>query len=457
MVPKELWKQIRQEDACERRKGFAAIWEQRSKMAVSQADILDLYDFLTGEKDLETRSYGAIVTGGLNEFRRARPADKLQDWFFKPFEPLNGVPRSDKFTSLVAAVCDRQNVRDFDALVMMARFLPASRYYATKFHHVSLQRQDWRGIHLDEITTFCLLGHPSMFRRCRPVESLPALRFKLPERDAVWRGGRVSEKSKKHYHHVRQDWKPAFSFCYCTSQIASKEGGDQKVGERTDYAVVQRFQLQKDSVRPVTVIVLAGASSLGTAGAARWVTDGALGKMTLSQAKQFAGRDIVDSTTMEALLKVTGDVYSPPRPWWPECKVEKLFFDDSVNILCQKGPEIITLGIAGTGRIKPHNVKPENVRYILFDNDGVSIAGSPYTALIALCLNRAREKPKELLVPDLIQDTTLWPSGKCFLNNTNAFQFIHDHLQKHRLRKSLVLEEKSGRVHLNADVKFRHS
>ena len=65
--------------------------------------------------------------------------------------------------------------------------------------------------------------------------------------------------------------------------------------------------------RPATVIILAGTTSLGTVGAAEWVTNGELA-LKLKEVCGRLGKPLREETEMEALLKVTADVPRPPRP-----------------------------------------------------------------------------------------------------------------------------------------------
>ena len=160
---------------------------------------------------------------------------------------------------------------------------------------------------MDKINALCVIGRPSMFARCPILDDLKEqhanMRFTLPPDDEEWRSKPLTKPSAVAFHQVSQQ--PALGDP--NSFFASESDG-----RRTDYAVVQRFNVEYGR-RPATVIILAGTTSLGTVGAAEWVTNGELA-LKLKEVCGRLGKPLREETEMEALLKVTADVPRPPRP-----------------------------------------------------------------------------------------------------------------------------------------------
>jgi hypothetical protein len=325
----------------------------------------------------------------------------------------------------VVTVCDNEYVRDVQALVYLARHLSTERYGKTDVHHVSLHNPDWAEVELDRADAVCFIGRPSMFQGCKLVDSFPDdLRF------AIERG--PSDRSS-HFHHVRQNRTSAGPLPHVPEQNSS---------HRHDFAVVQRFPITFGG-RIMTVLVIAGATSLGTVGAADWVTRKGMHGRERSKDARLAGLDAIDlSTRMEALLEVTGAVHAPAHPWKPACELRSLFFNHSQNVL--KPPRRITMATRSGDFIDA-----EDVQYMLFDEDEIEFRGDDYAAVIAVCARQYLGGQGAISISDLVNDTRLWPAAGCPVKG-DTVNFFRDHLQKRRLNKLVTVNAAPSTIHFRA-------
>ena len=310
------------------------------------------------------------------------PHTTFSEWFFGPFRPRSGGPRVSTPCAVVG-VCDQEHIRDVQAQIILGRHLSASSFPDTKFYHVPLQDPDWTDVGLDKINAFCVIGRPTMLARCPVIEKLDEQlkkrlhrkrfdkRFALPPDDKLWRSRRVDKETAASFHHVVQ--RPALPGTepYC---VVDKDG------RRTDYAIIQRFVIDYDN-RPMTVVILAGATSLGTVGAVEWVTNGEMAAKLEEVCARF-GKTLDEETEMEALLKVTAEVRSPARPWVTIGREPiKLFLDDSVNTVA---PPLARMQITLVTR----NGVPD---VLMLNDDEVRSRGKDYTALVAVCKAACRQ------------------------------------------------------------------
>jgi hypothetical protein len=376
--------------------------DKRAGFVFNHENVQFLRYLLKKEADLNVRTYGMICLDQCIEWAHSRPQETLretlQDWLFKPFTSPPGAADRYEVNSAVVAVCDEQHIRDVHPLVMLARYLPADRYRSTEFHQVALHDPNWEPVALDTLGAVCFVGRPSMF-------------------------------------HNRPNAGPLL---HCAAQ---------EDNERTDYAVVQRFRVNYGG-KQVVVIILAGGTSLGTVGAAEWVTKRRLDSRTCRDVERATGVDVDDSVRMEVLLEVTAPVHKPAQPWRPHSLVRKMFFNGSTNLISQ-GPLTVTLS----------SEDPSAVRHVLFDEDEVKLAGDEQAALAALCLKCRREGKNELNIADLLQDSYFWPNGKGRLEGmteTEAAEFFRYHLKRYRLRESLTVGAKPPILRIHFEVKIQH-
>jgi hypothetical protein len=214
----------------------------------------------------------------------------------------------------------------------------------------------------------------------------------------------------------------------------------QDDGERTDYAVVQRLRVQY-SGRLRTVVVVAGATSLGTLGAAAWVASPDYLNTMQREASRVLGRDNrPEDVELEALIKVKAAVRNPSRPWRGlSHDPEKLFLRCgqhwSLNVLNPE-PAAITVVEGPDG----------SVRGILVDQDEIGFENlRTRDALVALCrLIRPLEQvsapsQRSVALEELIRNPSVWPTGSPISDDPlKLHDFYHDHVQRHRLGKRII-------------------
>jgi hypothetical protein len=425
VIPVPITTMLRSSDPAVRRQGWTALWEHRAELELGQRAITDLEDLACDEPLAQV---GTFALGVIDGIRRRRNAC-LQERLWEPFDSRRARPSTKE--SVVLAVTDGTNYRDAHSLVTLAQLVPDSR--DVRFLSIPSVRPDWGQIQISSLRSVCLVGRPLMYRGFGLSPALPKdLRFAFPGGDLMWRGRPMSKRSIDEYHHLEQRWKGK-----TTRRWEPHEEFDAapKTRIRVDYAVAQRFPVTFGG-DTIIVMILGGATSLGTAGAVSWAT----GSDTAGEAfrsLERRGGPIVDSTRIEALIEVTADVEQPRRPWRPRVKLEKLFIDDSPNLVTPF-PGTITLagGSAGAGK----------VRDIFFDGDGVSLAEDDFAALVALCL-AADRGAGVANVADVIRDQNLWPNGRVirpWVKPEQARQYYLDTFQRILLNGCLHLSQRMG-------------
>ncbi|MGB9032305.1 MAG: hypothetical protein WCC27_19425 [Acidobacteriaceae bacterium] len=408
-----LWKLLQAGDAETKKKYWRSLPARHEAQRFTRAEVRTLEDLALAEKEQDlarcaTLSLAAVYAiGGVvaGEKQAENPAETLADWLFEPFREEAGV---GDHVSLVLSVCDEHHLRDVQAQVEIARLLPSERYPHTRFRHVPEKQPDWSG--LGQARGVCFIGRPQMFENCKIIEHFPKdLRFSIVPPESG---------KKEDFHCVVQNRPEAGLFRYNTVE---EEGS-----HRHDYAIVQRFTI-KFGGRDVIVLVIAGGSSLGTLGAARWISNYKWTRKTRDRFARVAGLGTIDrETRFEALIEVTARVHKPARPWDPPYPLEKsLFLQKSRNLL--KAPARVTLGIE-----KEQLAQVEEVRYLLFDDDEMDFSPKDKAAVVALCMKCFLEGRREIAIEDLVSDARVWRNGDRPARD-KAVTFLRDHLQRHGL------------------------
>lgn len=308
----------------------------------------------------------------------------LKEWFFGPFRPRLGGNHVSNPCACIG-VCDREHLRDVQAQLILARHLASNRFPDTHFYHVPFHHPDWSDVGIDKINALCVIGRPSMFIQCPVLEDLaklrPQMRFALPKDDETWRSKPLSHISAEHFHHISQTpslLNTGASLFYASDEDCSPDGN-----RRTDYALVQRFSILSNR-RKITVIILAGTTSLGTVGAAEWVTNGECEEELKKACDRFR-MVLKEDTEMEVLLRITAEVRNPARPWKPLGRVPiKLFLDDSANAIAESISRVTVV---------TRNGVPVQV---FFDDDEVRFRKSQgFADIAAICKSACRFPPEK--------------------------------------------------------------
>lgn len=413
-------------NAAERKNAWNAL---ASKIAAGErlltsGDQRELLEGLLAEPDVDVRSFGLTVLQLGARASRLGFAAAL----WAPFGPTRD--------AAVIAVNDKAHIKDVAPLVELGRFFPRGTHPRMTFHTVSLLDPDWAPVRPEELDAMCLIGRRSMFRKNAVLGALEdengpdlGLRFNLPKASVP----RPSRSVDSTYHHVLER-RPIGTIEYPT---------DEHDGQRTDYAAVQRMWTRFGG-RRVTVLFIEGATSLGTSGAASWVT-------SATALEALDAHDLSDGSTIEILLRVTAAVHQPERPWEPRTTPLKAFVNGT-NVIA-KTPRVVTLGIPAD---RP--LEAGCIQHVLLNDDEVEFRGERYDTLVAVCLkaylNELEGKPPDtILVDGLERDSRLWTSPW----RPTFPTFYRDHLQRQLLHGVLSVNDKAALLKLSCKIVLQRS
>jgi len=407
-------------------------WQSLATRKLSWSDAWnDLCGILRRESDSQVRAQGLISLLEIQPWLSERSATWSfnHGWLFLPFSVnADGAGRS-----AVLCICDQQHIRDVQSLVKLSRFLSQTNYPGTAFYHVPLINPNWERIGPHNLNAICFLGRPGMFRDSQIVQHWEEQRrdriFSFPALTGAPGATTVTERSAETFHNVRQQRPTAGPFLHKANDSNYR---------RTDYAIVQRFQINYAG-KPLTVVLLAGATSLGTFGATEWVSSHSFNQV-MANALEAVGKNLGDSTDCEVLLRVAARKENPPEPWTVEtCEPQKLFIDGSMNALC--APRTIAPGMDGP-----------NIACILFDEDEVRFGTRAQNALVAICNAAMRLGNNVIPIEKLVTDSSFWPGNNITAPTDieKAKEFFSSNLRKHRLRQALSIE--GGSLSLNCTL-----
>jgi hypothetical protein len=400
-----LKERLRHGSAAARKETWKLLPKEHVEHPFSAKEVKELRDLLLDEEDLDVRTTGMICLDRVLHLTGPVLEESFHNWIFQSFRQANTESRSGRKRSIVVTVCDHQYVRDVQAQVEVARHLPADRYPHTVFRHAALHSPDWADVELNKAEAICFIGRPSMFKDCRIIDHFPPdLRFSIEP---------PGPDESESFFRVCQNRSKAGRLIFPTTQDAAR---------RHDHAIVQRFVIPVGAQK-VTVVIIAGGSSLGTFGAAQWLTSFPWNAERTSEYARVSGETIDGSTRVEALLKVSATVHNPARPWRTEIEEKSLFLNKSRNLL--KPPTRIALA-TDSGTLQ----NADDVRYMLFDEDEVEFASVNYAAAVAVCVKYYLDQRPEMSISGLTGDKRLWPNGNSPVKG-GVVNFLRDHLQRH--------------------------
>ncbi len=228
----------------------------------------------------------------------------LGEWLFDPFLQKSAV---------ISVFDAKMSRRDEPAEVYLGRRLSFDRNRATEFIHFSatvprahlvLPNQSFKAI--------CVIGRPGLFGE---QWFLPLIRYPSPA-DGGEPGASEALRFGFHVHH-RSPEVPHNEIDPDYHRLVERKG-DESVEplptqddrrSRRDYGLVQRYSVELGGQSTV-IVVIAGASSLGTLGAARWAShtlfpnpddpESDAAAIPMPESKRTPGR-------LEALVRVTAD------------------------------------------------------------------------------------------------------------------------------------------------------
>ncbi len=394
-------------------------WGALSRLALDERDLALLHSLLKLETDLSVRTFGIVSL-----LQATMPPGRLGWSLWDSFR----VP-SDAHAAVIG-ICDRQHIRDVQSLVILARYLSKEHFPQTDFHHIPLETPPWGAVGLDKLSALCVIGRPTMFRGSGFIDGLQKkLRFGFDQGSGpLWQP--LTETSKESFHCVQQRRPKSGPRLHKAYQF-----GD----ERHDFALVQRFRVSPAG-RDLTVVIVAGASSLGTFAATEWAIDPATTSL-LNHAANRVGYSLDEATSIEVLLKVSAEVRRPAEPW-KDVKRQplKVFFDKSVNALAP--PQEITLGLSENRLV-----------YVLLDEDEVEFSGIGYDSLCAICVAANRAHSRSVPVATLVNDHSLWPAGRSLLESDNAVAVLRENVRRDRLREAITITANAVELHCELNVR----
>ncbi len=419
--------ELNEASIAKRKQIWASLPQRLNDHPLSPSAAKSLRAILLKESDLDVRTTGILVippsVDPPNPLPRTEPQEGFQSWLFHAFRPALGEPRASAKRSLVVSVCDREYIRDVQAQVEVARHLPADLYPYTRFQHLALHSPEWSHVGLDGADAICFIGRPSLFKGCNIIDHFPNdLHFSIVPPDSDQTGA---------FYRVSQSHSKTPDTIYPTSQDASK---------RHDHALVQRFMITVGG-RKVTVVVIAGGSSLGTLGAAQWIT-----RFDWSEDRRKEFVSVADATSnglttrVEALLSVTATVHNPARPWKADIEEKCLYFNKSRNLL--RAPKRISVA-TDTGVLKT----ADDVRYLLFDDDEVDLAPLQNQAAVAVCVKYCLDHQTEMPIAKLMADKRVWVNGAVPDRNDPA-GFFRDHLQRRSFNGIIEVSQSQNSLNL---------
>lgn len=424
LQPKHVLGMIKSKDADARREGWELLRDraQEFRRALSIDDQLSLPGIAFTEqiKEVALPAWVAMAKLALCPSGTATgvaiPAEPenlpglpepefLSQWLWQLFRQPSAV---------LAVTATKYRRRDEGALCFLGRRLSFVEYPRTEFPQISLEKPELAPVLFSKgYRAFCVVGRLGLFGR-EALERLGDgdLRFGF---DAPCRPkGLPPGELDPDYHCV----------------FEKLDNGDRKSHPtveandiRTDYAVVQRYEVGLGAQRSAVVIV-AGASSLGTMAAARWAA------YDLFQPTDATGggpikvpNGITPQSRMEALLRVRAKVTTSA---WENLEIRLLKLSVDGAYWCAKEREWREPTIQVITLVRENGEPLE----ILFDNQpsNVNRGSQIFRLLVAVVEQKVRRRRAELDITELAADDAIWDRPN------PPKESVHAHLRTLRFR-----------------------
>jgi hypothetical protein len=313
---------------------------------LTREDVAFLIKRLLDERDEGVRQLGEIIALELALLHATHPvttppgvvapavsaaAGQPPDLYHWLLDPFHG-------DSAILGTAEHWRLRDGQAMLALISRFPDEEFPFTLRRFVTPGEMDWqRDVYQRHLQAIWLVGRIGLFGR-EAIEHwiLKNARFCFPM-------------------HERPDHCPPHGLDPEYNRIREWLGDDQSVdyraseqnGQRTDFALVQRYPVAyPEGTQPVIVVHCAGSSWLGTLGAAHWAACDLRRPTHLGGTPILCPPNIHDGSCLEALLEVTGDV-TDPHLWKPShVAPRKLFVDGaswSLKERCWESLRVVTL------------------------------------------------------------------------------------------------------------------
>jgi hypothetical protein len=294
----------------------------------------------------------------------------------------------------------RMMLRDEDALFALRGLLSRREYPRTNFLRYqgrSIQFEEM--LHEKDFDAICFVGRLGLFGR-KAVKQWrlknPRFHFRLQRRPPHLKPGELD----RDFHCIFERDARGIETDYCTR--------DNK-GIRSDYGVVQRYVVSAET-KHVTVLICAGASSLGTLAAVQWAAERLCEPINGKGDLLPACPGIHHNSRLEALIYTYAKATHPDDRWRPAAvHLKQLHVDDRAwnkeNQTWQtKCPKTIALQLKDGDRDRPVAV--------LLDGERLRMrVQSQAFRLLARVLESAYDRPGGVIdLEALAADPWLWPS-----------------------------------------------
>ena len=318
---KQAFDFLNSEDSQQRRMAYEFLRLQAASIApkLSADDWKALIDTLATERDpaLHQKALSALLMllshrgpividpslpaplVGTAEGTKENDAALLSEWIWKDFSQVS---------ALFHAIDPDHLVRDEQAVIDFAFFFGQTGYPKPDIFSCSTaDLLAHRALAEPEYRSFCVVGRPGLFGdKFLQAISLPPRNVEGRQWSAT-RFGFTIHRRPDHLPRIRRDnGLPAVDpdYNFLVEQLGDGTLAYHKTTEeqsqRVDWGVVQRYTVEI-SGKKRTVVIVAGASSLATLAAVKWVTSAA------REIPMYRDEDLSGEPRMEALIRATAD------------------------------------------------------------------------------------------------------------------------------------------------------
>ena len=348
----------------------------------------------------------------------------LGNWLLAPFR---------KTSAVFGLTATKFRRRDENALTWLGRRLGLDRFPKTEIAYVSVEQPDLGRLLDHNYEAICLVGRPGLYgKAARERLSVDDLRFsfKVDQRPERLHPNQLDDD----FHCIRERLGPGSFELHRTKE---------EDGYRTDYGIVQRYTVEFGS-RYIVVVVCAGASSLGTLGAARWVASDLFHPTHPSDDRPRpieVPPEADPNSRMEALLHVRAKTTT--SAWErPALNLLRLYVDNHSWSLKDrkwraKGPRAITVVQDGGRPVE-----------ILFDGQESQLRpdNKNFRLLVAMVQTVLAKKSRRLDIGQLAADAKIWGSDPL---TTDQVRGLLRTLKHRHLHETLSMK---GDIRLEAEV-----
>jgi hypothetical protein len=347
----------------------------------------------------------------------------LANWLWGPF----GHP-----SAVLGVTATNYRRRDEGALLWIGRRLSFPEYGQTEFPQVSVENPDLdRLLFEGRYHAFCVVGRLGLFGKSalqRLSSDNSHFGFAMHHRPKDLPPGELDAE----YHCVLEQIGGCRQKSHCT---------EEKDGFRTDFAVVHRYRVELGT-RHVVVVVVSGASSLGTCAAAQWAAyDLFRPTDTIEKSPIEVPPGITPNSRLEALLSARAKVTT--SAWeHPEIDVLKLNVDDYSWSLADRQWHLATIEVVTVVRRKGKPIQ------ILFNGRPAKLEPGKqmFRLMVAIAEQVRKHGSGKLDIAALAANKEVWE------NPNPAEDYVRTQLRQLRTRYLKEALDMRGTLEFRAEV-----